>query len=81
MLRRLRSLLRVLKSRAEFENSMAEELHSHVEHYAQDLIRSGLSREEAYRRARLDMGGLNSVKDDCREARATVPGRVHHRES
>jgi hypothetical protein len=41
MLRRLRSLLRVLKSRSEFEHGMAEELRSHIEHYAQDLIRSG----------------------------------------
>ncbi len=73
MLRRLRSLLRVLNSRSEFENGMAEELHSHIEYYAQDLIRSGLSREEAYRRARLDLGGLNSVKDDCREARGLQP--------
>ncbi|MBV8553589.1 MAG: ABC transporter permease [Acidobacteriaceae bacterium] len=73
MLRRLRSLLRVLKSRSEFENGMTEELHSHIEHYAQDLIRFGLSREEAYRRARLDIGGLNSIKDDCREARGLQP--------
>lgn len=34
-----------------------------------DLIRSGMSREEAYRRARLEFGGLNTVKDNCREAR------------
>lgn len=73
MLRRLRSVFRVLNSRSSFEDGMAEELRSHIEHYAQDLIRSGLSYEEAYRRARVDMGGLNSVKDDCREARGLKP--------
>ncbi|HEX4749972.1 MAG TPA: ABC transporter permease [Bryobacteraceae bacterium] len=73
MLRRLRSVFGVLRSRSGFEDGMAEELHSHIEHCAQDLIRSGLSREEAYRRARVDMGGLNSIKDDCREARGLQP--------
>ena len=32
MLRRFRSVFRVLKSRSEFEDGMAEELHSHIEH-------------------------------------------------
>lgn len=73
MLRRLRSLLRVLQSPATFEDGLAEELHSHIEHYAQDLMRSGLSREEARRRARVEMGGLNSVKDECRGARGLRP--------
>jgi predicted permease len=69
MFRRLRSLFRVLRSRLNFENGMAEELRFHVEQYADDLMRSGVPREEAYRRARLELGGLNTVKDECREAR------------
>jgi predicted permease len=69
MFRRLRSLFRVLKSRRDFEDDMADELRFHVEQYANDLIRSGVSRDEAYRRARLELGGLNTVKGNCREAR------------
>jgi predicted permease len=69
MFRRLRSVFRVVKSRGDFEDGMTEELRFHVEHYADDLIRSGVLPEEAYRRARMELGGLNTVKDECREAR------------
>jgi putative ABC transport system permease protein len=69
LFRRVRSLFRVLTSRREFEAGMAEELRFHLEQYSDDLVRSGVSREEAFRRARLEFGGLNSVKGDCREAR------------
>ncbi len=68
-MRRLRSLLRVLTSRRDFEDGMAEELRFHIEQYADDLIRSGVPDKEAYRRARLQLGGLNTVKEDCRRAR------------
>jgi len=66
---RVRSLFRVLTSRRDFEAGMAEELRFHIEQYTDDLIRSGVSREEASRRARLEFGGLDTVKGDCREAR------------
>jgi predicted permease len=69
MFKGLRSLLRALKSRRDFEDGMAEELRFHIEQYAEDLIRSGVPGEEAYRRARLELGGINTVKDECREAR------------
>ena len=48
---------------------MTEELRFHMEQYAADLARSGVGREEAERRARLEFGGVNSVKEECREAR------------
>jgi len=69
MLKRLRSLLRVLTARSDFENGMTEELRFHIEQYTDDLVRSGVSQEEAARRARIEFGSLNSVKGDCREAR------------
>ena len=34
-----------------------DELAFHVEAYAKDLMRSGLPREEAFRRARAELGG------------------------
>jgi predicted permease len=48
---------------------MSEELRFHMEAFAADLTQSGLSRDEAVRRARLEFGGLDTVKDDCRHAR------------
>ncbi|HUI41492.1 MAG TPA: ADOP family duplicated permease [Terriglobia bacterium] len=59
----------MLTRRRDFEAGMAEELRFHLEQYAADLTRSGVPPEEAARRARLEFGGLNSVKGDCREAR------------
>jgi predicted permease len=69
MFARLRSLVRALASRGDFETGLTEELRFHIEQYAEDLVRSGVSREEALRRARLELGGINSVKEECREAR------------
>ena len=69
MLKRFRSLFRVVSSRLNFEDSMTEELEFHIQQRSADLERSGVSPCEAVRRARLELGGLNSVKGDCRQAR------------
>src|SRR5208283_4220831 len=68
MMRRLRSLFRVLTRRRGFEEGMSEELRFHVEQYADELVRSGLSPENAARRARMELGCPINVKADCREA-------------
>jgi hypothetical protein len=68
MFKRLRSLLRVLARRREFEDGMSEELRFHLEQYTDDLVRSGMSPEKAARRARMELGSLTNVKGDCREA-------------
>src|SRR6202047_4342635 len=69
MFKRLRSLFRVLTRRRDFEDGMSEELRFHIEQYADDLVRSGMSPEKAPRHARIEFGSLNSVKGDCREER------------
>jgi predicted permease len=69
MFNRLRSLFRVLTRRRDFEDGMSEELRFHIEQYADDLVRSGMSPEKAARRARMEFGSLDSVKGDCREER------------
>jgi predicted permease len=69
MLRRLRSLLRALRSRRDFEAGITDELSFHIEQYAEDLVRSGVPAPEARRRACMELGGVNSVKQECREAR------------
>ena len=48
---------------------MNEELRFHIEQYAADLKRSGVPRDEALRRARMEFGGFDAVRGDCREAR------------
>jgi len=65
----MRSLLGVLVARPDFEAGMKEELRFHIEQYAEDLMRSGVPRDEALRRARMELGGLNTVKGECRQAR------------
>ncbi len=69
MLKRLRSAFRVLAHRRHFEEGMTDELRFHIEQYTEDLIRSGLRPVEAERRARIELGGFNSIKEDCRQAR------------
>jgi predicted permease len=69
MLNRLRSLVRALKSREDFEQGMSEELRFHIDQLTDDLVRSGVSREEAARRARMELGSAINVREDCREAR------------
>jgi predicted permease len=69
MWRRFRSLARLFGSRRDFEQQMSDELRFHIEQHTDDLVRSGVPRGEAERRARLEWGGFNSVQENCREAR------------
>jgi putative ABC transport system permease protein len=66
--RRLRSWSRANLGRSRMESEMDAELKFHMDAYANDLIRSGVSREEAMRRARLEFGGVELAKEECREA-------------
>jgi putative ABC transport system permease protein len=51
------------------ESEMDAELRFHIEAFAEDLVRSGVAREEAMRRARIEFGGIERVKEEGREAR------------
>ncbi|MGC2287858.1 MAG: ABC transporter permease [Candidatus Acidiferrum sp.] len=66
---RLRSWSRALFRRSRMESEMDAELRFHLETRAEDLMRSGVSREEAFRRARVEFGGIERVKEEGREAR------------
>ena len=68
MFKRLRSLLRVLTRRRDFEDGMSEELGFHIEQWTDDLVRSGMSRGEAARLIGMELGSLTNIKGDCREA-------------
>jgi len=54
------------------ESEMDAELRFHIEAYAEDLIRSGVSCEEAMRRACVEFGGIERIKEEGREARGVV---------
>jgi predicted permease len=63
----LRSLTSTLFQGSQISREMEDELRSHLQHRADDLERSGLSRPEAERRARIEFGGYERVKEECRE--------------
>jgi predicted permease len=57
-----------LFGRSQISAEMEEELRSHVQHRADDLEHSGLSRTEAERRARVEFGGYAKYKEQSYEA-------------
>ena len=65
----LHSWLRTTFRRSRLETEMDTEVRFHLEAYANDLIRSGVPRDEALRRARLEFGAIERSKEECREAR------------
>ena len=58
-------------NRGRFEDDLDAELRDHVERQMADHVRAGLSPRDARRRARLEFGGLDQVKETCRDARGT----------
>ena len=62
---------RRLLQRRTVEGQLDAELRDHLERLTDDYRRSGLSDAEARRRARLAFGGLEQVKEECRDARGT----------
>jgi putative ABC transport system permease protein len=61
--------LRTLMRRPAAENELNDELRFHLERQTDKYVKSGMSHAEALRRARLEFGGLDQVKNECREAR------------
>jgi hypothetical protein len=61
--------LRALVSRKAVDEELDEELRAHFEQEVEKFVKRGFSREEAARQARLAFGGLDHVKEECREAR------------
>jgi len=64
----LRFRIATLFQRSQMNAEVEEELRSHIQHRADDLERSGLDRAEAERRARIEFGGQEKFKEECREA-------------
>jgi predicted permease len=65
LLHRLRSLFR----RDVVERELDEELRFHLEQQIDAYVRDGLSRADAERRARLEFGGVEQIREEHRDAR------------
>src|SRR3979411_1216775 len=65
---RIRSWVRAVIRRPEMEQEMDTELQFHMEAYATDLVRNGVPHEEAMRCSRLEFGGVERTKEECRDA-------------
>ena len=64
----LLSFASALFRRSHLEYEMEEELRSHIQHRADELERAGTPRKEAERQARIEFGGYQKFKEECRQA-------------
>src|SRR5690348_2269934 len=64
--------LRALVQRRAVECELDEELQFHFAQQVEKYLQSGLDRAEAVRRARLTFGGMEQVKEECRDARGVL---------
>jgi putative ABC transport system permease protein len=67
MFSNLRYRLCALFRRNSMEAELDEELRAHIQQQAVKYIRAGMSPEDAARRARLEFGGIEQVKEECRD--------------
>ena len=70
VLSRLTSLLRNLLDKQRQERELDQEVRTHELLLADEKIRAGMSPGEAHRQARLELGGVEQVKEQVREMRA-----------
>src|SRR5689334_11111224 len=66
-LRFLSSATQLFLHRNDFEADLEEELRWHIHQRTDDLVRSGLKRRDAERQARVEFGGFEQYKEECRE--------------
>jgi putative ABC transport system permease protein len=76
MPRRIWSGIRSLWRRPALKREIDEELRFHIEQRAADNIAAGMTPEEAAREARKRFGNMQSVREDCREARGANLGET-----
>lgn len=60
-----------LVNRNRLEHELDVELRYRFDQQVADYVRRGMSTEEARRRARAEFGGVDQVKEECRDARGT----------
>ncbi|HKW75400.1 MAG TPA: ABC transporter permease, partial [Terriglobales bacterium] len=65
---RFRSWTTATLRSSRMESEMDQEMSFHMEARAADLAKGGLTPQEALRQARLEFGGIETAKGDCRDA-------------
>jgi predicted permease len=68
---RFRTWWKAIARSEQLSSEIEDELAFHIEAYANDLMQSGIPREEAFRQARAELGGLAAQKENCRAAWGT----------
>jgi predicted permease len=66
---KVRSVLRNLFSSRRVEMDLDQEVHSHLEMLTEENIRAGMPPSEAQRAARIELGGIEQVKEQVRQER------------
>ena len=69
MLNDLLTRIRALFRHKAVEGELDEELRFHLERQVEKYVQGGLSHEEAQQRARVEFGGVEVAKEECRDAR------------
>jgi hypothetical protein len=68
LLVKVRSFLRNLVSYRRVDLDLDQEVHSHLEMLTEENIRAGMPLHEAQRAARIELGGVEQVKERVRDA-------------
>src|SRR5579872_1377152 len=63
--------LRALFHRRAVEAVLDDELRFHLEHQTEKYRQAGLPPQDIERRLRLDFGGSDQIREECRDARGT----------
>jgi putative ABC transport system permease protein len=66
------SWLHRLFARRQMEHDLDKELRFHFESLVADKARSGIPESEARRLTRIEFGGIEQIKEECRESRGTM---------
>ncbi len=66
------SWLQRLFARKRMDIDLDKELRFHFDAQVADKVRSGISETEARRLTRIEFGGIDQIKEDCRERRGTL---------
>ena len=66
------SWLKRLFARKRMELDLDKELRFHFESQIADKVRSGIPESEARRLTRIEFGGIDQIKEDCRDSKGTL---------
>src|SRR3984957_1008372 len=69
-LSRMTSFLRNIFGKRNNDRELDDEIHEYADLVAEEKMRKGMKPEEARREARMELGGIEQVKESVREARA-----------